>query len=95
MFRLTKDYIDIQMNVGMGYGSLLKYSSYYEGYFHSDQLLFDVGGRLGWRTGWKWSMFDIMGGCIMSIDGHVCPYVGVGTALSLAAIITGLSIAEF
>ena len=95
VFRLTKDYVDLQLNFGMGGGELRSYSYYYGGYRYKETFLFDAGARLGWRSKWKWSMWDIVGGCMISPDGDVCPYVGVGTALSLTAILVGSGVAYF
>lgn len=84
VFRLTRDYVDFQLMAGAGYGKAYTSNSYYNG------LMFDVGGRIGWRSSLNWSMFDIMGGCVISKDGKFYPYAGAGTAISLVAVLASL-----
>lgn len=82
VIRLTEDVVDLQLLVGGGYGRVNSSSN-----VHAQTLLFDIGGRLGWKSQIGWAMWDLMGGCIISIDGDVYPYVGVGTGFSLIGAI--------
>ena len=92
VFRLTRDHVDLQLNVGGGYGKMYAGSSYYpySYYNYRSGAMVDLGGRIGWRS-FGWSMFDIMGGCVISTRGDIYPYAGVGTALSLTAVLLALS----
>lgn len=91
VFRLTRDYVDLQLITGIGSGKVLQdsyeldASSYYK-----KGVVYDIGGRIGWRTSLNWGMFDLMGGCVFDKDGDKYPYVGVGTGFSIIAGIIAL-----
>ena len=83
VFRLTEDAVDLQLLVGGGYGAVN--TSHIN---QSKTVLFDIGGRLGWKTDLIWSMWDLMGGCIITPDGKAYPYAGIGTGFSVIGLIS-------
>lgn len=83
--RLTRDYVDLQLYTGAGYGCFR--TSQYE---EDASFLIDFGGRLGWRSRTQWAMWDVMGGCSVTPDGKWYPYAGVGTGFSLSGAVAML-----